>query len=88
MSIWPIDDPSGAHAADALLAAPGNDVDQSDDGYPWDDGPCPDCGAVSADLCTCRPGGPRPDLDDPDLDRVVTLHVYDEVDIDMIERVF
>lgn len=80
MSIWPDDDPTGAHAADALLAAPGNDV-ACDCGC-HAAGPeaehaswcalmaCPDCGAASPALCACRPGGPRPDLDDPDLEMI------------------
>lgn len=80
-------------AADALLAAPGNDVDQMPDGYPCEldeqgdptiNGRCTGCGVFWPGDCTCRPGGPRSDLDDP----AVTLHVYDEVDLDMIERVF
>lgn len=90
--IWAPDDPMGTMASEHALAAPGNDVDE--DAYPWegDIGPCLGCGAADVALCTCRPQGADAALDDETvgeaLERVVTPHVYDLADLDMIDVVF
>lgn len=83
--ILPPDEPVGTRASDALLAL--------DDGYPFEldeqgdptiNGRCLGCGVFWPGDCTCRPGGARPELDDPADEPTWD----DRLDMDDLEGVF